>query len=680
MKLLGSLKEGAAAIRRRQALQRKNRWVILLLALAVPSLAGCSDEPEPEKVPTRHYTWRAISGVSMGGGAAAMLGFKHPEKFDFVGIMGGPLVDLAGFERMIERGWLGGFCTLEHLEQLMAAGDDLDNVDAFCGVYSNQPSPNLLGSSPVAPLSAYPEGAQPIYEAVGDYNNWWRGPEGGRGGSFNRDKLMDTFHDIIKGLGNSFYPRNIELPWAAPGITAAWWAQSESERCANPLVFEGFYNAEYNPRGDYPVITFCDGREVDEEGTFEAKLGRILPETPRRKPVGILLAVDLNRNGRRDYAEPVIINGHERYSDVGSDGLANEDEPGFDALSNPDPNGDDFHMFDSPGGLEGNWQHDDGEPFDDFGVDGVSDTGDLGEDNGSFDEVPGRRHTRTNDPGELLENLSDEQLSRLTIYMDAGIRDFLNTVITSNRLWARLETRLGRDATQEFHDFSELAHEGASFNPTVIASNKLKQYSYMRYGSLDPTPELVAAGDGNHVGTVPQVLSRIQLIMAVAQGFWPRADLNYRPSPVGHEGYIGQATYQSTTLGIEQSYSYVLPPGYHDPDYAGETYPVLYFMHGQGMDHEGTAAMGILFQIAMSESQIQGKSDWTKFILIFPNGACPEATPEKAAPCHSGNFWVDFVSGDRETNYQSDFLELMDVVDREYRTRPAEDIPLSEVP
>jgi hypothetical protein len=680
MKPQYSFKSGAAVISAHGLVQRKNHWFVAALSLLMITSTACSSEPEPEPVPTRHYTWRAITGVSMGGGASAMFGLKYPEKFDFIGIMGGPLVDLSSFARMVERGWLGGFCSLERLEELMAAGNDLDNVDAFCGLYTEQPNEAVLAQAPVAPLSAYPEGAEPIYEAVSDYNNWWRGPEGGRGGSFNRQRLMDSFHDILKGLGNSFYPPNDELPWAAPGITKAWWSQSAEERCANPMVFENVYNVEYNPRGLYPVITFCDGRHDDPDGTPEAELGRILPDTPRTQPVGILLAVDLNRNGRRDYAEPVIVNGYERYSDLGPDGLASVDEPGYDADTNPDPNGDDFHVFDNPAGLEGNWQHDDGEPFDDYGLDGVAGTSDFGEGNDTYDESPGRQNTRANDPGSMIESISDEQLARLTIYMDAGIRDFLNTAITSNRLWARLQARLGKDATQEFHDFDELAAEGSTFNPNVIAGNKLSKYSYMRYGSLDPSPDLIAAGDGNHVGTVPQVISRIQLIMSIAQGFWPRADLSYRRSPVGDPGYIGQDEYMSQTLGRTQTYSYVLPPGYNEPEYADEDYPVLYFLHGQGMDHEGTAATGILFQIAMSESQMNGQSDWTKFIIIFPNGECPEATADQPEPCHSGNFWTDFVGGSPETQFQSDFLELMDVVDDRYRTRAPEEIPLSEVP
>ena len=254
----------------------------------------------------------------------------------------------------------------------------------------------------------------------------------------NRQRLMNSFHDIIKGMGNAFNPPNEELPWAAPGITKAWWSQSAEERCANPLVFDGVYNAEYNPR-DYPVITYCDGRHDDPDGTPEAELGRDSARHPGHAAGRYFAGGGPQSNGRRDYAEPIVVNGYERYSDTGPDGLANADEPGYDPVTNPDPNGDDFDMFNNPSRPGRQLGMDDGEPFDDYGLDGVEGTGDFGEGNDAYDESPGRRNTRKNDPGSMIESISDEQLERLTIYMDAGVRDFLNTAITSNRLWARLQ-------------------------------------------------------------------------------------------------------------------------------------------------------------------------------------------------------------------------------------------------
>ena len=100
------------------------------------------------------------------------------------------------------------------------------------------------------------------------------------------------------------------------------------------MILENFYNKEYNPDGSYPVITFCDGSN--------GKTGSYLPEQDdaHTMVVEYLLAVDLNRNGKREYGEPIIANHKERFTDFGVDGLADADEPGYNAQTNPDPSGD----------------------------------------------------------------------------------------------------------------------------------------------------------------------------------------------------------------------------------------------------------------------------------------------------------------------------------------------------
>jgi hypothetical protein len=657
---------------------RLQRKIAAFAIAAIVALSGCpAAEPEPKPVPTRHYTWRAITGVSMGGGAAASLGFKKPELWDFIGIMGGPVVDMTGFQRMLQRNWLGGFCSLEALEALLANGHSLDDETAFCGLYTDQPDANLAPELMATPQWAHTQGQEPVWEAVSDYNNWWRGPDGGRGGSFRRDSLFRSFEDILKAMGNPLYPLNEELPWAAPGVTKEWLALSDEERCANPITVaqEYSYNAEYNPLGAYPVITYCEGRHHDPEGSQEAMLGRILPDTPRTDSIAILLAVDLNRNGRRDYAEPVMVNPRERFADTGLDGLRSVDEPGYDPITNPDPAGDDWNPFDNVHGLENNWHYDAGETYHDFGLDGVAETGDFGEGNGTYDYSPGWNRVLTSDPGHLFKQLAPEQLDRLTVYMDAGIRDFLNTAITSNRLWSEIKSKVGAEQTQVFHNFPELAIGDELFNPNDIASERLAQFSYMRYGTIGASENQILRGDGNHVGTAQQVVSRIQLIMSVAQGFWPRPNLDRRWNPVGDAAYVGQGTFVSPVTGFEREYSFALPPGYHDPENAQEDYPVLYFLHGQGMKHRDMVGTAIVFLTAMAESQRSGRSDWSKFIIIFPDGECPETDA-----CHSGNFWSDFASGEAETQYATDFYELVKHVDTTYRVRPGTDVPLSEVP
>ena len=115
--------------------------------------------------------------------------------------------------------------------------------------------------------------------------------------------------------------------------------------------------------------------------------------------------MDLNRNGRRDYGEPVIMNAYERYRDWGADGISSEEEPGYDPVNNPDPHGDDFNSQTNPSGTEEDWRYQPGEPFDDFGLDGVDGTEDFGEGNNAHDYSQGWQHFMALDAGRFLRAL-----------------------------------------------------------------------------------------------------------------------------------------------------------------------------------------------------------------------------------------------------------------------------------
>src|SRR5262249_33885290 len=151
------------------------------------------------------------------------------------------------------------------------------------------------------------------------------------------------------------------------------------------LVFSsGYYDDEYNPDGSEQVISFCDGYQAPN-GASPYKDVYAPPPSGAAMPVSFAFAVDRNKNGIRDPGEPILRSGHEPYRDVGPDGVADADEPGYDAESTPDPNQDDYEPQINPTGAEGNHRHDDGEPYDDFGLDGVPDSaaksvvGDVGE-------------------------------------------------------------------------------------------------------------------------------------------------------------------------------------------------------------------------------------------------------------------------------------------------------------
>src|SRR5690606_19128643 len=104
---------------------------------------------------------------------------------------------------------------------------------------------------------------------------------------------------------------------------------------------------EHNPDGRYPAITFCHGTS--------ARTGDYDPTDPgaRRYVMDFALALDMNGNGKRDCAEPVVWNNRERWRDLGVDGRACVDEPGYDPETTPDPARDDFDTLDNPEGTEG---------------------------------------------------------------------------------------------------------------------------------------------------------------------------------------------------------------------------------------------------------------------------------------------------------------------------------------
>ena len=56
-------------------------------------------------------TYRALGGISMGGGAAMRLGLEHPELFDSVVALGAPYIDLETFLLSVAAVSNGGVCS-----------------------------------------------------------------------------------------------------------------------------------------------------------------------------------------------------------------------------------------------------------------------------------------------------------------------------------------------------------------------------------------------------------------------------------------------------------------------------------------------------------------------------------------------------------------------------------------
>lgn len=602
-------------------------------------LITCSEATETETC----FTHRAIVGVSMGAGGAGQLGLTRPELFDTIGMLGVPIVDWRFMFRAFERGYLGGFCDKATI---------LANLDRV-----NDPTGPAFCGPPVSEVKFTPDDESwqnQILEPTQDYNHWYRWIDEGRGGSFGRDKLRESFQDISLAFGNALF-YNEESPYYPPGLPMDYRSWSDAEKCDTPYVIGKMKHKEYNPDGEYDVIAFCDTRT--NSGDFnEARPSEIAME--------IGLAVDYNGNGIRDFAEPVITMMHERFEDTGST-----------------PN-DTYDWDTNPLGTAGNWSWDEGEPFEDTGLDGVPNTGDYGEGNGKFDMNPRSDNYFAQGPRSNIEKMSQGHLDRMNIYADAGIRDFLMSAGATNWLWGALTARVGADQAKDYTYFSSLTPQlngDFDFLEVDYSAKGIGKHAYLRYGDPDASEREINRGNGHHVGTAYEIVNRFLMSLTFIQDRFLDGDHTFIDDAGDVTSLIQPHKFQSPALNEERSFGIVLPPGYDAPENKDKTYPVVYFLHGQGMESESLLASAILFFGYMTDStrddQIRSrKSDWAKFILVFPDSTCSNDA------CGSGNFNTNHLGIDGNgPKYADSIYELMAYVEDTYRVSPPVVVPKDQL-
>ncbi len=631
----------------------------------------------------RHFTYRAIGGVSMGGIGSSMNFFRYPDRFDAIGVMGAdPGPDLTYTQGFIRDFFFGGFCTAE--DEKAGRG----KVGQNC------------------PLTRQPLKGQG--EVSGDFEHMPVQIGEGIGLTLKRSLFLRANRDLVRALSNWAYfnPLNPYLP---PGVPDAWAQMDPLKACAAgalPVVAKGkehggarpFYDGRYNPGGQHNVIAFCDGGEAD------GKPGVYDPAKPQQDPVQIFLAVDVNGNGLRDPGEPVILQAGEPYRDVGTDGLPDAMEPGYDPVKNPDPNGDDYHYLKNPGGTENNWRYDQGEPFDDLGVDGVAGTAcaqngdaknecvtgspangacfDCGEGNGKYDVNPGLARWLAHDPHTLIEKMDSARLQQLDIYYDAGIRDFFNANVSTNTLMGVLNQR--GLSVRAFEGFPSLIGEPENqeykFNATGVNFPALGRRTYVRYGNPDFTQAQVeSTGDGRHVGTPTQAINRATTLFFYLLSRWPDVDRTLQEQDDARLVPKGLVFTQKN--GRQSPYAMILPPGYYDPANAGESYPIVYFGHGYGMKPEdlgqSTGAIVHSFMTAPDDNKRLPKA-----ILVFVDAVCRPGGEVQKGPlpalgdlCEEGGFYSDHPEG----SYQGESLikEMDDYLSQTYRVRAPADVEVA---
>lgn len=683
--------------------------------------------------PARHYTFRAVAGVSMGAAGTSRIAATYPEAFDAAGMLGGPL-DAALLLRNIEGTHLGGFCPADMLEAALAldksdGGNRLDRPDGVPGC--------TQADTPRATQWSHSQ----------RFNKWAFTTNGGH---FDRNEYLDIFTDLTLALGNPL-GHNPNSPSLAAPLTPAQFAAAT---CSQPAVVPRVWDRRYSPHGEHSAITFCDGdapvwlcadgtgvdwcaaaalagrqlarvedavpfcqahgggaREANEFSSNAAEVdlwfarqGTVPGCWPGTKKVPVALAIDLNGNGRRDWHEPILLQAREPFDDVGADGCpdAREDGKGgctTEALSpyasgKKDPNGDDWDPLLNPEGTEGDHLWEPGEPFEDVGLDGVAGTGDLGEGDGKYTVSPGFQKWLDHDLRTRLGAWGEAQKRSLDVFADGGIRDVFDLGAMAAVVGGAARSRLPGGAAV-FSDFFEIPSADGrpwlgrkDFDPLKLDPTVLTRNMLLLYG--DPAASVAdqRAGDGDHVGTVPQLLSRF-----VVFGRWLTQRWDAALPPIAARGPGTSLTglrYRSAVLGADWNYAVSLPPAYDDPANATRRYPVLLMLHGYGQSADDMSGTAIFFNVLNNVGMLR------EMIVVYPSGQCCLTGPngERSCAhkdaaghdlesqgwveeCRRGNFYVDRqgLDGTDQTRYGEAILELLHEVDGKFRTLPPADGP-----
>ncbi len=609
----------------------------------------------------RLYNYRAIVGISMGGNAAMSIGLRHHDKFDLIADLGGePGPSMKYSLTSIQDYLFGGFCTAED----QAAGNG--NIGELCIA---QQRPPMLDQ----------------HEIKSDFEHMLYQPGEGVGLTLNRNLYMKASRDLSRAFGNpALY--NKDNPYAPPGVPDDYLQKTPAERCGTPYVLTDFFDKEFNPDGAKPVITFCDGGDSPAKG-----LGVFDMDQPQMNPAEVFLAVDLNENGRRDPGEPVITNAYEPYEDVGSDGVPDADETGalgaYDATTNPDPAGDNYHYLRNPLGTEGNFDWDMGEPYDDFGLDGVDGTCqqgdtptgvagcyDFGEGDGSWTMSPNtKRWYDTGDIDVMLAAMTPAQRDRIGIWWDAGIRDFLNAVISSNVGAGIVAAKYGLELGV-WDSFETIQAPGTlRYDFAKIDWSDKPRNNFVRYGNPDASETDITNGDGRHVGTPIQIINRATTAFAWMDAQWPNGN---RDTIAKAGQIIEDLVFTAPTTGRDTPYGLFLPPGYDQQENATTTYPVVYFLHGYGQDPNDLVLLSAVFENYMTNPNWEPEDRFQKFIIVYVDGRCrPNKDGVPVDPsgdrCERGTFYMDAPLGG-PARMETNMLDLMDFVDANYRTRAPE--------
>jgi hypothetical protein len=278
---------------------------------------------------------------------------------------------------------------------------------------------------------------------------------------------------------------------------------------------------------------------------------------------------------------------------------------------------------------------------------------------------------------------------RLDTLADGGVRDLFNFGAAANHFMGSLASRTqanglplrrmanyngfhflpGQDETQE-----------SDFAPANLRYADMPDLMNVRYGNVDASAAQIKQGDGMHVGTVLQILYRLELGFFYVSQRWPDADRTQ-----ARDARENPATTTINELGVECELrgrcstqftgpkskrkgpiAVGLPPGYALAENVGKRYPVLYLLHGYGQDPRDLEALAVFTNSFMNAGDRSSATRLGKFITVYVDGKC-RGTETGNGECFEGTFYLN---SNRADGPQMDtwFDEVIDYVDRNYRT------------
>jgi S-formylglutathione hydrolase FrmB len=483
--------------------------MLLFLADVTRSEAATVGRGSPE--------FRAVGGVSMGAYGAMNIGLSHPDLFETIASLGGPL-DMAYLLKFVEVDLLG-------------------NYDA--------PDP-------------YP----------------------------SRKTLIRMLQDLAISFGNPVY-FNPDSTFFPPRITGA--------TAKVPTTLLDFKDGKYNRDGSLPVITYEDPKPGDW--------------------VKVLLALDVNKNEKRDKGEPVLNQFHERFTDQNGNGF-----------------------------------YDPGETFFDYGLDGVEVTGDHGEGDGLFTYNPRRDNFMGQDPLTQASNLGLASLQNLNLYVDAGTTDEFQFNTHAENF---VQTLLNRNLDVRIEDgFPETFPGVSHFDEKRV---------YVRYegGHVGVKKEDIGLGfkqARKGVEGAITVANRFTTLFAFVSDHFPEGE--YGTDPIEMFLYPSKMkvrTFYSRSLKRYTRFGIYLPPGYSRND--GTYYPVLYLLGGYKMSLEGMT--NAYMRAALDALIVAGEMQ--KMIIVVPEGMNDKNG--------RGHFFVNQIDLKRGDRFMDSFFDLVNFVDARFRTK-----------